>query len=108
MPGLRSMIRYWPVPSVTTVRDFSMSTGLAASTLTPGSTAPDASLTRPAIAGWENAGTERSNNARTTDPVARARITASDLLCHVGKRKFCAPDYGTRGQRSRSDCGLLL
>src|SRR5437773_12404485 len=42
-------MRYWPVPSVTTVRTFSIRTGLAASTLTPGSTPPDASLTVPAI-----------------------------------------------------------
>ena len=40
---------YWPEPSVTTVRTFSMSTGLDASTVTPGSTAPDGSLTTPAI-----------------------------------------------------------
>src|SRR5437762_342827 len=35
------MILYCPEPSVVTVRDFSISTSLAASTLTPGSTAPD-------------------------------------------------------------------
>jgi hypothetical protein len=40
-------IVYRPAPSVTTDRDFSMSTGLAASTVTPGSTAPLASLTTP-------------------------------------------------------------
>src|SRR5918995_6157780 len=43
------MIRYWPAPSVTAVRTFSISTGLAASTMTPGSTAPDESRTTPAI-----------------------------------------------------------
>ena len=43
------MTLYWPVPSVTTVRVFSRSAGLDASTVTPGSTAPDASLTTPAI-----------------------------------------------------------
>src|SRR3954468_9986419 len=42
------MILYCPSPSVTTVRDFSISAGLAASTETPGSTAPDASRTSPA------------------------------------------------------------
>ena len=36
--------------SVIAVRVFSISTGLATSTVTPGSTAPDASLTTPAIA----------------------------------------------------------
>ncbi len=44
-PGRKSSIRNCPVPSVTAVRVFSMSTGLAASTVTPGSTAPEASFT---------------------------------------------------------------
>ena len=35
--------------SVTTERTFSIRTGLAASTVTPGSTAPDASFTTPAM-----------------------------------------------------------
>src|SRR5881397_2143797 len=43
------MILYCPEPSVTTVRTFSISAGLAASTVTPGSTAPVVSLTTPAI-----------------------------------------------------------
>src|ERR1700691_2099595 len=43
------MIRYWPLASVTAVRTVSISTGLAASTVTPGNTAPDASLTVPEI-----------------------------------------------------------
>src|SRR5437867_3814631 len=49
------MIRYWPAPSVVTVRVFSISTGLDASTVTPGSTAPDVSLTTPAIDPWAEA-----------------------------------------------------
>ena len=48
-PGRRSTIWYWPAPSVTAERTFSISTGLAASTVTPGSTAPEASFTVPAI-----------------------------------------------------------
>src|SRR5688500_7930137 len=43
------MIRNSPLPSVTAVRTFSISAGLAASTVTPGSTAPDVSLTTPAM-----------------------------------------------------------
>ena len=39
---------YRPSSSVTTARTFSMRTGLAASTVTPGNTAPDVSLTTPA------------------------------------------------------------
>src|SRR5687767_4868631 len=46
------MIRYCPLPSVTTVRTFSINTGLVTSTVTPGSTAPDASRTTPAIDAW--------------------------------------------------------
>src|SRR5437867_7713783 len=42
-------MRYWPVPSLTAVRTFSIRTGLDASTVTPGSTAPELSLTRPVI-----------------------------------------------------------
>ena len=38
-----------PEPSVTAVRTFSMIAGLAASTVTPGSTAPDVSFTTPVI-----------------------------------------------------------
>src|SRR5882672_11117834 len=40
---------YRPSPSVTAVRTFSMSAGLAASTVTPGRTPPEASRTTPAI-----------------------------------------------------------
>ena len=47
--GRRFSMPYCPVPSVTVVRTFSISAGLAASTVTPGSTAPDASRTAPLI-----------------------------------------------------------
>ena len=47
-PGGRFTIWYWPEPSLTAVRTFSISAGLATSTVTPGRTAPDASLTTPA------------------------------------------------------------
>src|SRR5262245_17954589 len=40
---------YRPSLSVTTVRVFSIRAGLEASTVTPGSTAPDVSLTTPAM-----------------------------------------------------------
>src|SRR5690349_4328559 len=43
------MIWNWPLASVTTERDFSMSTLLEASTVTPGSTPPELSRTVPAI-----------------------------------------------------------
>src|SRR5262249_32474938 len=40
-------MRYSPRSSVTAVRDFSIRTGLVASTVTPGSTAPEESVTTP-------------------------------------------------------------
>src|SRR4051812_6013508 len=49
-PGRRSTTWYLPSPSVDTVFVFSISTSLATSTVTPGSTAPDASFTVPPIA----------------------------------------------------------
>src|SRR5437762_6599156 len=42
------MMRKLPLPSVTVVRTFSISAGLVTSTVTPGSTAPDESVTTPA------------------------------------------------------------
>ena len=39
--GRQADNRYWPLPSVTTVRTFSISAGLEASTVAPGSTAPE-------------------------------------------------------------------
>src|SRR6266849_6270635 len=47
--GMSSMMRYSPRSSVTALRTFSMRTGLDASTVTPGSTAPDVSVTTPAM-----------------------------------------------------------
>src|SRR5436305_11886140 len=63
------MISYAPRPSVTVVRVFSMRAGLLASTVTPGSTAPELSLTTPAIeAPWAcaSAGIKRSTTKTST------------------------------------------
>ena len=65
VPGFRSMTRYWPVPSVTTERTFSINAGLAASTVTPGNTAPDASRTVPVRVPWANAEVDSNMNAAT-------------------------------------------
>src|SRR5712692_2199696 len=54
-PGRRSMMRNSPAPSVVTVLTRSFKAGLPASTVTPGNTAPVASLTTPAIALCANA-----------------------------------------------------
>src|SRR5205814_1062305 len=42
-------VLYWPLLSVTADRTFSISAGLDASTVTPGRTAPEVSLTVPAM-----------------------------------------------------------
>jgi len=75
-PGRRSTTRYCPVSSVTAVRTRSIKAGLAASTVTPGRTAPDVSLTTPVIAACANA-TAGVNHA------ARKRIPATDRLATV-------------------------
>src|SRR5215212_3554489 len=57
------MMRYWPVASVTAVRTFSISALLVASTVTPGITAPDGSLTTPVMEAWADATAGSSRNA---------------------------------------------
>src|SRR5436190_11965774 len=63
MPVRKSMILYCPCASVVTLRTFSIRAGLDASTVTPGSTAPDVSFTTPAIplCASEAAGTSARN-----------------------------------------------
>jgi hypothetical protein len=48
-------------------RVFSIKTGLEASTVTPGSTPPDESLTSPEMLAWANA----PNGRAITNPIAR-------------------------------------
>jgi len=57
--------------SVTTDRVFSSSAGLAVSTVTPGRTAPDVSLTTPVIDAWANAAVGMS----TTDAITIMNLT---------------------------------
>src|SRR4030095_5678108 len=59
-------MRYWPEPSVTALRTFSMRAGLAASTRTPGSTAPELSLTIPVIDACARANAGAITNMNTT------------------------------------------
>src|SRR5688500_5776859 len=68
-PGRRFSIAYCPVPSVTAVRTFSISAALAASTVTPGSTEPDASLTTPLIAACADATTGNNSANPKTNPI---------------------------------------
>src|SRR6187431_2409885 len=76
-PGTRLTILYWPAPSVTAVRTFSIRAGLAASTETPGMTAPDASFTTPAMAlplcARAGTGTARTIDTATRTPLRHHR-----------------------------------
>src|SRR5262245_56613656 len=81
-PGRKSTILYWPLPSVVTDRVFSIRTSLDASTVTPGSTAPDVSLTTPTIAlwAWATLGTSTSTaNAAMRNPTDLRIIKASHV-----------------------------
>src|SRR5882672_1627797 len=68
-------MRYWPEPSVTAERVFSMSAGLEASTVTPGRTAPDASFTVPVMEAWANAAAGTStSSASAAKPTCNLRM----------------------------------
>src|ERR1700724_2002841 len=72
--------------------DFSMSTGLDASTVTPGSTAPDVSFTTPVIEPWASAtagiiNIRATHSSKTAIFGARIRIL---LQSHTD-----IPPYGT-------------
>src|ERR1044072_1621205 len=67
-------MRYWPEPSVTTDRCFSMTTGLAASTVTPGSTAPEVSRTTPVIEPWAATAAGNTSIADTTTTALATRV----------------------------------
>src|SRR5437867_5203778 len=76
-PGRRSTIRYWPVPSVVAARVPSMRDGLDTSTVTPGSTAPDGSLTIPAIALCANEAVAAPNPTRVSRSTLNVRVIVS-------------------------------
>src|SRR4029079_8588785 len=76
VPGCRLSMRYWPLSSVVAARVFSISTGLEASTVTPGRMRPEASLTVPARATWAHAAEGINTRAvRTADTFAVTRIS---------------------------------
>jgi hypothetical protein len=64
---------------VTAVRTFSMSTGLLASTVTPGSTAPDVSVTAPAIVACAQS-TVGAKTANATIAVTRTLVRITHLV----------------------------
>src|ERR1043166_1057089 len=82
-------MRYCPVASEIAVRVFSISTGLAASTVTPGSTAPDASFTVPARATWAYAAAGRSTAAAAAAMILTIErmSTSSNELAMTHRRR---------------------
>src|SRR6185503_10617864 len=74
-------MRYRPAPSVVAVRTFSISAGLAASTVTPGRTAPELSVTTPLRVTWANAADWPTARHATTSPIlTNKRILTTSLL----------------------------
>ncbi len=67
-------MRYCPRPSLTAVRTRSMRAGLAASTVAPGSTAPEESRTVPANVAWPWASDGTTAHATTTNVRAISRV----------------------------------
>src|SRR5262249_15479179 len=97
------MMRYWPVPSVTAVRVFSIKTGLAASTTTPGSTAPDGSRTVPVSVACAKSGAGRSRNPRKARLFLTVRMGVT-LQNVPTRRKNCdrRPENSTRSTRVKA------
>ena len=77
-PGSRFTIRYTPAPSVTAERTFSINAGLAASTVTPGSTALEASRTVPVKARDSDEGASQQSNVMSVIPIGNFEL---DLRC---------------------------
>src|SRR5688500_10386657 len=80
------MIWYWPELSEIVERTFSISAGLDASTVTPGSTAPDESFTTPVMDAWAAASAGSNSSQRNAEtPVLNTRICASwRVACRTG------------------------
>ncbi len=93
VPGRRSTMRYWPVPSVTTVRLCSIRAGLVASTVTPGRTAPDESRTTPVIEACcaFAAGLRTANNERVT----ASRVMVAMLPSRMSDAAKTSGQYGS-------------
>src|ERR1700704_3411275 len=100
-------MRYCPVASVTTERTFSIRAGLAASTLTPGRTAPELSLTTPVIAACAEAVDGKSRETRITRSAHEDRRTRFAMLSSL--RAVQVDDASAREnlERITSESGRL-
>src|SRR4051794_29547602 len=95
-------MRNRPFASVTAVRTFSIRTGLAASTVTPGSTAPDVSFTVPEIDACAEAIDGRNSSAQSRAMPSFANLRISFVsFCDV----FCGPlqSQDKSGRPARDD-----
>src|SRR6516164_1261341 len=106
-PGTKSTILYWPCPSVTAVRTFSISAGLEASTVTPGKTAPDGSLTTPAmlLVAWARADAGRSATIIASTVARRAHIWSSFRIRRY-RTNAMARDYNPPDRRADATIGV--
>src|SRR5438876_11948851 len=98
------MMRYCPDASLTAVRTFSIRAGLDASTVTPGSTAPDESLTTPVTL----APPEPCARAAAGSQVSSAAIPNADATARLIVIPSNLPFEDTRGvcsiqERSRRE-----
>src|SRR5438876_507773 len=111
-------MRYCPVPSEMALRVLSISAGLEASTVTPGSTAPDESFTTPVIDAWAYAEAGTASHTRTNATLFHTVIHAPftqgrsiDDVLNVG-RAFQARQRGDpervapRTVKRVQSCGL--
>src|SRR5712691_4769267 len=107
-----------PCPSVTAVRAFSISTGLAASTATPGSTAPLSSVTTPAIrlcalaSAATNMNAHKHTDVRATFQGMRCppvtTLVEQPLLFRKGEAENQVPSPSTSLAAARRDRHKLL
>src|SRR4051812_1295001 len=109
VPGRRSMMRYWPEPSVTADLVFSISAGLDASTVTPGRTAPDASLTVPVRAACAKARVGSNTIAaatasRFTTPYIKSTPRSRKDQCTQRPRPSGTEDTGPGDHTSGASC----
>src|SRR5262245_8741371 len=88
-----------------------MRTELDASTVTPGSTAPDASLTTPVIAACANAAAGRSKTTTRATAVLRASVSIAFLL-NVGgiapQDRWTPKRYECRMMEPPRDLGSIV
>ena len=98
-PGRRSTMLYRPFSSVTIVRTFSMSAGLVASTVTPGSTPPLASRTVP-----ENPLCAEASAAASTQQTTGCRRAFAKTLQFIRNTSRAERLPGDTGPRPHQRC----